>query len=146
MLHFGIEELGYLVKFDSSCYYPISFNSERRHTKILFGASFGFWWWNNSISISRRPSQHKLDKIDLFVCTYSNGFKKEEYAGSIDIEKQYDIKLIFQKQDNIYRIRAYEANQRKPVFNICNHYEYPLSPIGYTIKRTHGNKIFIQNR
>lgn len=146
MLHLGIEELKYAVRFDSSCYYPISFTSEYKHTKILFGACFGFWWWNNSISISRRPSENRLDKMDLFAHTYSNGFKKEEYIGCIDIEKKAIIKLLFEKQNKIFRIQAFEFAGSAQIINHCTYYKYPLYPFGYTLKRTYGSKIVLERQ
>lgn len=145
MIHLGIEELEYKVRFDKSCYYPFTFNEERRHTKILFGACF--WsWWSNSISISRRPSDSRLDKIDLFAHTYSNGWNNEEFAGSIDIEKNYTLKIIFEKENSVFRIRAFAEKENKPIINFCTHYKYPIIPFGYSIKRTYGDKIVLEKR
>lgn len=145
MLHLGIEELEYKVRFGESCYYPFTFSEERRHTKILFGACFG-WWWADSISIARRPSESKLDKIDLFAYTYCNGWNKEEYAGSIDIEKDYRLKIIFEKENSVYRIQAIQEKESKPIINFCTHYKYPILPFGCTIKRTYGDKIVLEKR
>ena len=146
MIHFGIEKLEYLVRFDKSCYYPFSFSEERRHTKILFGACFGFRWNNNSISIARRPSENKLDKIDLFACTYSGGWSNEEYAGSLDIEREYVLKLIFEKKNKVYRIHAFAEKENKPAVNYLTNYKYPIISFGYSIQRTYGNKILLEKR
>ena len=145
MFHFRIEQLEYKVKFDSSCYYPITFNEERRHTKILFGACFG-WWWTNSISIAHRPNDSKLDKIDLFAYTYSNGWNNEEYAGSIDIEKNYRLRLVFERQNHAYRIQALSENETKPAVNFLTHYKYPIISFGYSIQRTYGSKILLEQK
>lgn len=146
MIHLGIEKLEYKVRFDPSCYYPFTFSEERRNTKILFGTCFGLWWWTHSISIARRPSENQIDKMDLFSHTYWSGFKEEEYTGSIDIEKNYTLKLIFQKHNNVYRIQAFSEKESKPVINSCTHYKYPLIPFGYSIHRTYGDKILLEKK
>lgn len=141
MIHFGIERLEYNVIFNNSCYYPIPFTQESKYAKILFGLSFGFWWWRNSISISIKPSENRLDKIDLFAVTYSRGFKNEAYAGSIDIEKNVIIRLTLDKENNVFRIQAFEPKTYFWIINFCTHYKYPKLNSGYTIKRTYGDKI-----
>lgn len=143
MLHFGLNTLQYVVKFDSSCYYPFNLSKERRNTKVLFGASFGFFGYN-SISIARRPSEDRIDKIDLFAYTYSNGFKTEEYVGSIDIEKKYVLKLTFDNDKKIFRVQAREYEDATLWINFKNHYAYPFFRIGYTMEKTYGDKILLE--
>lgn len=143
MLHLGLNILQYVVKFDSSCYYPYTLDKERRNTKVLFGASFGFFRYN-SISIARRPSEDRIDKMDLFAYTYSNGFKAEEYVGSVDIEKRHLLKLAFEKNNKIFRLQAFEYDQAIRIVNFSTHYAYPLCRIGYTIAKTYGDKILMQ--
>lgn len=145
MFHIGIGKLKYLVKFHSSCYYPFSFSEERTHTKILFGASFG-WWWENSISISQRPSHTKIDKIDLFTCTYKNGIKFEDFIGSVNIEENYLIKLIFDKHNLIYRVQVFPHQQAHSIINSCIPYKYPAMDFGWTINRNQGKKIVLEKQ
>lgn len=145
MIHFGLSKLEFKVKFDKSCYYPFTFSEERKHTKILFGACFGLWWYNNSISLSFRPSENKLDKMDLFRYIFSDEFEENKYIGSLDIEREYTIRLIFERYNNVYRIQVFSDMENEPVINFCKQYKYPVFPFGYIIKRTYG-KILLERK
>lgn len=146
MIAFGIEKLTYEVKFDKSYYYPFSFSDERRKTKVLFGACFGLLVCNDSIRVTCRPSETQLDKVDLFRYVYSDGFEEKKYIGSIDTERTYVIKLIFEHYNKVYRIQVFSQDSIEPVINICRTYKYPILPLGYTIKKEHGNQILLERK
>ena len=146
MIHIGLEKLEYKVRFLKSCYYPFSFSDERRDTKILFGACFGIWLYNNSIRIAFRPSENRLDMIDLFRVVYSDGFEEIKHIGNVEIEKDYTIKVIFEHYNNVYRIQVASEDKFLPQLNICKNFKYPSIPLGYTIKKNHGDKIFLERQ
>lgn len=146
MLHFGIEKLEYKVRFDKSCYYPFTLSEERKHTKLLFGACFGLWWHNNSISISFKPSETKLDKIDIYRYIFSDEFEENKCIGSLDIEKEYTLKLMFDHYNNSYVIQAISDSDHQQVINYSKQYKYPYIPFGYSIKKNHGSKILLERQ
>lgn len=110
----------------------------------MVGRSFGLWS-QNSINVSRRPSEMYLDKIDLFAHTNCNGFNREEYMGSVDIDKQYELSLTFNKRFNKYWIEVFEDMPR-PIINFSSDYKYPFFNMGYTITKTYGDKILIERK
>lgn len=141
MLHLGTHKVEHNVRFNKSAYYPVTFNEDRKHTQILFGASFGLWWKHDSVSVAQRPSDRNIDKIDLFGYTYERGHFVEDYAGSVDIEKDYNIILQFHTWSKTYKIKVYEMNELKPCLDFYAHYKYPWLRAGYTLKNKAGDKV-----
>lgn len=146
MLHFGIEKLEYKIRFDRSCYYPYTLNEERKHTKLLFGACFGLWWFNNSISISFKPSENKLDKIELFRYIFADEFEENKCIGSLDIEKDYTLKMTFDRYNNLYIIQVYPEGGSQPIINFSKQYKYPSFAFGYSIKKDYGTKVLLEKK
>lgn len=144
MIHLGLKKLEYEITFNKSSYYPFTFNEERTQTKILFGACFGFWWWQNSISLAYRPSETKLDKIDLFAYAYNRGYKSIVYAGQVDIEKKLKIKLYFPIDKNRYGIQVNDDEGN--LLEFSDYHVYPFLLAGYEIKRNHQDKVFLKRK
>lgn len=138
MLHFGLNQLSYSIRFDNSCYYPFSFSEERRNTKHLCGASFGYNFKSDSISIARRPSESQLEKIDLFAHIYNGGKFNEDYVGSIDTNKFYLILMKFEDDNNNYRIKIYDERTGEKKYHHMSYFRYPLFKWGYTKERLYG--------
>lgn len=138
MIHFGLNPLIYTVKFDTSCYYPITF--EKKNTKILFGMSYGLFRIN-SISVAWRPSE-RLEQIDLF--SYVNWHSKNfiSYIGTIETNKNYSIKIKHEEKYNMYWIRILEAGRVH--ISYSSDFEYPLFKWGYTVTQKQDNKIFLK--
>lgn len=125
MLHFGLKELSYEIKFDAKCYYPISLEGEKTNTKFLTGASFGYIWNKNSISLAWRPSYTHL-KIDLFAYIYNKGKFFEDYVGSIEMDKTYLIIMKFDGDANNYRIKIYDESGGEKKYHNTSYFKYPL--------------------
>lgn len=144
MIHLGLKKLEYEVRFDKSAYYPFVLSEERTQTKLLFGVCFGFWWWENSISLAYRPSETKIDKIDLFAYAYNRGYKSVVYAGQVDIEKKLFIKLLFPVSKNRYTIQV--ADEEDTILDFADYHVYPFLLAGYSIKRNYQDKVFLKRK
>lgn len=138
MIHFGLKRLTYIVKFDSSCYYPITF--EEKKTKVLFGMSYGLFNVN-SIGVAWRPSE-RLEQIDLFSHVNSNGTNLISYIGTIDANKNYPIKIKHEEKYNMYWIRVLDADRVH--ISYSSDFKYPMFKFGYIVTKKQDNKIFLK--
>lgn len=140
MIHLGLNRLTYIVKFDASCYYPITF--EKPNTKILFGMSFGLFS-SNSISVAWRASD-RLEQIDLFAYINMNGVNSLHYIGAIETNKAYAIKIKREKKYNLSWIRIFDAETGQNHISFSTHFKCPIIKIGYTVARKYNHKILLE--
>lgn len=135
MIHLGIRELSYHVRFDESCYYPIA-EAKDEDIHFLFGLSYGFST-NNSLNVAWRPSQIFLDKIDLFAVLMYKGNLFLHYVHTIDTKQEYDLLMVTSPKHKFVGVEGYKMNEDKTaecVFKFSEHYFYPWFRAGLTYK------------
>jgi len=142
MLHLGLKTLSYKVRFDNTCSYPVSFVNGK-NTKLLFGITYG-WLRNSSVSVAWRPKEESVGKIALFAHTYMNGVESMDYAGTIETDKTYFVKIKRERKHDIYWLEVFEEGIKNKAINFSTYFKYPFLKIGYTLRRTHGYKILME--
>ena len=66
-----------------------------------------------------------------------------DFAGSIDIEKDYNVILQFHPWSKTYKIKVYEPNELKPCLDFYAQYKYPWFIAGFTCKNKGRDKVII---
>lgn len=118
MIHFGIKELSYSVKFSGNGY---KYGDQKY--KKLFSVSF----WNNSITIKFKPSNTKIDAFDLFSVEKQSGYKCSNHFATLHAGRDYIIKLKFSKSRKIFSINVAEDRGNESYYG--NVFNFPFRPL-----------------
>jgi len=132
MIHFGVRDLSYSVKFNESGYKY----GEQKYIK-MFSVSF----LNNSITIKYKPSITKIDAFDLFSIEKQRGYKTQNHFATLHAGREYVIKMSFIKRKQIFTIDLSEANNLKYIYS--NPFSYPNLSVGF-ISQKKNNDIKIK--
>ena len=140
MIHFGLKRLNYIIKFDISCYYPITF--EKKNNRILLKVIYGLFG-QNFIGVSWRPSD-RLEQIDLFCETSRGSIETTSFIGTIQTNRPYAIKI---KRETIYNlcwVRVFDTETGNVVLSFSTHYKFPIVKAGYIVERKRKHKIILK--
>lgn len=125
MIHLGIKKIERFIRIAEKFYYPIGIEEHHNQLHPVFGASFGFDWEKHSISLCVRPSLERLHKIDVFATVVFDGITLDELTGNIDVDKDYFISMLFDKETTSYTVKIYPKEKVMPCINFVSHYTYP---------------------
>lgn len=138
MIHFGLEKLLFKINFNSSCYYPITFE-EKEADPLLF-MKFGLF--GRSISISWKPSS-RLERIDLFTEVNLHGMQWSHYIGSVNIDTNYILKIKLERKFGMYWVRILSDNTSSPYISISAQFKFPRAKWGFIKEcNKHNNILF----
>ena len=132
-IHFGKKTIQRIVKFNDNCYYPLVLDNDWNIHR-LFGLSYGLPK-NNSINIGWRPSESKLDKIDLFAILFKNGIRDVHYFHSVDTNETHVVKF---KVNTDFTLASFYVFDIQSGEKLCNHMEYyriPFFSIGFILNQ-----------
>lgn len=141
MIHFGKKIIQRAVKFTDSCYYPIVVDDDWNINR-LFGLSFGiFAEFRNSINVGWRPSETKIDKIDLFAVTYKNKRREVNFFSSIDTKESYVIKIKLDNEHPIAAFQIFNIDNGNKIANFMTYFKLPIVRYGYVLNPRIENKL-----
>ena len=128
MIHFGVKELSYSVKFDEKeyCY------GEAKYKK-LFAVSF----LNTLVRIEFKPSETKINAFDLFCIERQGGYKTNNHFATVHAGRDYVLDLKFSRKRKNLSINVIENNYKKWYYN--NGFSFPALPVGFITQKTHNN-------
>lgn len=127
-LHFGKKNIQRIVKFDDSCYYPLVIDNDWNISR-LFGLSHGHYT-QNSVNLGWRPSEKRLDSIDLFSIVYKNGLRNVDYFYSISTNEYYATRIKINSDSPVVSFSVFDIESGEKIANFLHHYKTPLIPFG----------------
>ena len=127
-IHFRKTKIQRIVKFTDTCYYPLIIDNDWNINR-LFGLSYGLVKYN-SVSIGWRPSESKLDKIDLFGIIYKNGLRDVHYFYSITTNQHFALKIKVHTENELVSFYVFNTETGDSMSNFMESYKIPLIPIG----------------
>lgn len=130
-IHFGKTEIQREIKFDDSCYYHITTDEDWTINRLI-GLSYGYHK-HNSISIGWRPSEKRLDKIDLFAIIYYRGVRTADYFHTIPINEPFAVKIKVNEEHPLISFRVFEIESGEKIANFMCNYQMPLFKLGYIL-------------